>query len=97
MVRWQDLSVARRGDAPSVKSATRNNPAMSDLAPRGSRAAREQRAFQLVTAGGIASIVGLVSLILAIAGVVGGWIPVVAFIVAAVCITMFRGMTRSRS
>ena len=69
---------------------------MSDLAPRGSRAAREQRAFRLVTAGGIASLVGLVTLILAIAGVVGGWIPVIAFIVAAVCYVMFRGMTRAR-
>ena len=97
MVGWPRLFVARAGDTRNVKSATRDNQAMSDLAPRPSRAAREQRAFRLVTVGGIASIVGLVSLILAIAGVVGGWIPVVAFIVAAVCITMFRGMTRSRS
>jgi hypothetical protein len=70
---------------------------MSDLANRPSRSVREQRAFRLVTVGGIAAIVGVVGLVLAIAGVVGGWIPVVAFIVAAVCIFMFRGMTTRRS
>jgi CHASE2 domain-containing sensor protein len=67
---------------------------MSDLAPRPSRATREQRAFRLVTVGGVAAVVGVVGLVLAIAGVVGGWIPVIAFVIAAVCIYMFRGMTR---
>ena len=90
------LLVVRASDTASVKSATRDNPVMSDLAPRTSRSVREQRAYRLVTIGGIASLVGLVSLILAFAGVVGGWIPIVSFIVAAVCIAMFRGMTKPR-
>jgi amino acid transporter len=67
---------------------------MSDLVPR---AARERRAMQLVTVGGIAAVVGVVGLILAIAGAMGAGIPIIALIVAAVCIAMFRGMTRPRS
>ena len=70
---------------------------MSDLAPRTSRAVREQRAFRLVMIGGTAAVVGVVGLILAVAGVVGAGIPIIALIVAAVCFVVFRGMTRPRS
>jgi hypothetical protein len=70
---------------------------MSDLQRRPgrkpSRRQREQRAYQLVVAGGIAGLVGVVGIVLAIAGVVGAGIPVLALIVAAVCIFMFRRMT----
>lgn len=52
--------------------------------------------MQLVTVGGVAAVVGVVGLILAIAGVVGAGIPIIALILAAVCIAMFRGMTRPR-
>ena len=49
---------------------------MADIQKRGSytpRRAREQRAYQLVVAGGsVAGLVGVVGLVLAIAGVVGG-------------------------
>ena len=72
---------------------------MADLQRRGSytpRRARERRAYQLVVVGGTATAVGAVSLILAIAGVIGGTIPIVSLIVAAVCFVMFRGMTRAR-
>jgi hypothetical protein len=54
------------------------------------RRQREQRAFQLVVAGGIAGVVGVVGLVLAIFGVVGPGIPILALIVAAVCVWLFR-------
>jgi hypothetical protein len=72
---------------------------VANLQKRGSytpRRARERRAYQLVVAGGTATVVGVVSLVLAIAGAIGGGIPVIAFIVAAICFVLFRGMTRSR-
>jgi hypothetical protein len=59
-----------------------------------SRNARERRAYQLVMTAGVAGVVGAVTLVLAIAGVMGFGIPIIAIIVAAVCWTMFRGMTR---
>lgn len=67
---------------------------MSDLAPRSggppSRRAREQRAYRLVVAGGAAGAVGAVGLVLAIVGVIGYGIPVLALIVAVVCLLLFR-------
>jgi hypothetical protein len=61
---------------------------MADLQKRGSytpRRAREQRAYRLAVAGGVAGTVGVVSLVLAIAGVIGAGLPLVALIVAALC------------
>ena len=61
---------------------------MAELQKRGSytpRRAREQRAYRLVVGGSAAGIVGVVSLVLAIAGVVSSAIPVIALIVAALC------------
>ena len=72
---------------------------MADLQKRGSytpRRAREQRAYRLVVTGGVAGAVGVVSLVLAVAGVIGAGLPIVAFIVAAVCLVAFRSMTRPR-
>lgn len=66
---------------------------MADLQKRGSytpRRTREQRAFRLVAAGGVAGAVGVVGLVLAIAGVVEATLPVIALIIAAVCLMMFR-------
>ena len=67
---------------------------MSDLTPRPasplSRRAREQRAYRLVVAGGVAGAVAIVGLVLALVGVVGLSVPVVAVIVAAVCALLFR-------
>jgi CHASE2 domain-containing sensor protein len=56
------------------------------------RRAREQRAYRLVVTGGVAGVVGVVSLVLAIAGVVGAWLPIIALIVAALC---WFGFTRT--
>lgn len=54
------------------------------------RQVREQRAYRLVVAGSTAGAVGVVTLVLAVAGVVGGGVPVIAFIVAAICLVLFR-------
>ena len=67
---------------------------MSDLAPRSggppSRRAREQRAYRLVVTGGVAGAVAVVWAGLAIVGVVGWWLPILAVIVAAICGLIFR-------
>jgi hypothetical protein len=67
---------------------------MNDLTPgsgrRMTRRRREGRAYNLVLAGGTASVVAVVTLVLAIAGVIGlGWFLLSA-IVAVVCFFLFR-------
>jgi hypothetical protein len=67
---------------------------MSDLT-RGSggppsRRGRERRAFQLVVTGGTAGAVAVVTLLLAIFGVMGFGIPLIAIIVAVVCGVLLR-------
>ena len=73
---------------------------MSSLEPRRgsyvSRSARERRAYRLVTIGGVAAAVFVVGTVLAIAGVIGGGIPIIALIVAVVSFVLFRGMVRPR-
>ena len=66
---------------------------MSDLERRGSytpRRAREQRAYRLAVASGVAGAVGVVGLVLAVVGVVGAGLPILALIVAAVCGFLFK-------
>ena len=66
---------------------------MADIQKRGSytpRRAREKRAYQLVVVGGVAGVVGVVGIVLAAIGTVGAGIPIVALIVAALCVVMFR-------
>jgi hypothetical protein len=66
---------------------------VADIQKRGSytpRRAREQRAYRLVVAGGVAGGVGVVGLILAVVGVTSAGWPVIALIVAAICLVMFR-------
>ena len=67
---------------------------MGDLSPRAggppSRRTREQRAYRLVVAGGTAGAVAVVGFILAIVGVIGFGVPVLAAIVAALCALLFR-------
>ena len=68
---------------------------MSGLEPSPSRTprrVREQRAYQLVVTGGVAAVVFVVGLVLAIAGVIGSGIPIVALIVAVACLLLFRRM-----
>jgi hypothetical protein len=66
---------------------------MADLERRRShtpRSVRERRAYWLAVGGGAAAIVGVVGLVLAVFGVTGAGIPILALIVAAVCVVMFR-------
>jgi hypothetical protein len=66
---------------------------MADLERRSSytpRRAREQRAYRLVVAAATSGAVGVVTLGLAIFGVIGATLPVVALIVCAICVVMFR-------
>ena len=55
-----------------------------------SRRQREQRAYQLTIATGALTVVGVVGLVLAVLGVVGGGLPVIALILAAVCFFLLR-------
>jgi hypothetical protein len=72
---------------------------VADIEKRGGhtpRRVRERRAYQLVVTGGVASAVFVVSLVLSIAGVVSGTLPVVSLIVAVICLAMFRRTVGSR-
>jgi hypothetical protein len=60
------------------------------------RRTREQRAFQLTMVGGTAAVVAVVGVILAIAGVISGSIPLIAAIVAVVCFVWFRSTVGGR-
>jgi uncharacterized membrane protein YgaE (UPF0421/DUF939 family) len=69
---------------------------MADLASRSggppSRRSREQRAYRMVVVGGVAGLVAAVGVVLAIANVIGWLIPIVAVIVAVVCVLRFRSI-----
>jgi hypothetical protein len=72
---------------------------MADIEKRGSytpRRVREQRAYRLAVTGGVASAVFVVSLVLSIAGVIGGTLPVISIIVAVICLVLFRRTVSSR-
>ena len=66
---------------------------MSDITPRPNRTprrTREDRAYKLVIAGGAAAAVAVVTFVLAIVGVMGFGVPVLAAIVAVLCGWLFR-------
>jgi hypothetical protein len=66
---------------------------MSELDRRESytpRRTREQRAYRLAVVGGVAGLAGVVGLALAVFGVIGAGLPILALIVAAVCGWLFR-------
>jgi hypothetical protein len=68
---------------------------MGNLSPRpgrtpSNRRKTEQRAYALVLVGGTAAAVAVVGFLLAIFGVVGGGLPLVAAIVAVICVLLFR-------
>jgi putative flippase GtrA len=74
---------------------------MGNLSPRpgrspSNRRKREQRAFTLTMVGGTAAAVTVVGFVLAIAGVLGWSVPVIAAIVAVVCALWFRGTVSGR-
>ena len=55
-----------------------------------SRRGREKRAYQLVVTGGTAGAVAVVTFVLAIFGVVGFGIPLIAIVVAVICGLLLR-------
>jgi hypothetical protein len=66
---------------------------VSNLEKRGNytpRRTREQRAYRLLMVGGAAGTVGVVGIVLAVAGTIGAGLPIVALIVAAICVILFR-------
>jgi type IV secretory pathway TrbD component len=66
---------------------------MSDLERSPSRVprkTREERAYRLVMASGTLGVVAVVGVILAIAGVIGLGLPLIAAALAAVCFLLFR-------
>lgn len=68
---------------------------MADIEKRRSytpRRVREQRAYRLVVTGGTAGAVGVVTAVLAVAGVMEATVPIIAFIVAAICLVLFRSI-----
>jgi hypothetical protein len=71
---------------------------MSDLERRSgsrpSRRKREQRAYNLVLAGGTLAVVFAVTALLAIIGVLSWSIPILAAILAVVCGLLFRRTVR---
>jgi hypothetical protein len=71
---------------------------MSDLERRSgsrpSRRQREQRAYNLVLATGGLGVVFVVGAVLAIVGVIGWSIPILAAILAVVCGVLFRRVVR---
>jgi putative flippase GtrA len=66
---------------------------MTDLSPRPNRTprrSREDRAYKLVIAGGAAAVIAVVTFVLAIVGIMGFGVPVLAAIVAVLCGWLFR-------
>jgi putative flippase GtrA len=65
---------------------------MSDIERRPSRTprrVREQRAYRYAVTGATAGVVAVVGLILAIAGVIGSTLWLIAAVVAAICAVLF--------
>jgi lipopolysaccharide export LptBFGC system permease protein LptF len=71
---------------------------MSDLERRSgsrpSRQQREKRAYNLVMAGSVLGLVFVVGTLLAIFGVIGPTIPILAAILAVICALLFRRTVR---
>jgi hypothetical protein len=72
---------------------------MSQLEPRSgsrpSRRQREQRAYRLVLATGALGVIAIAGFLLAIANVIGFFWPVLAAVLAVICVLMLRRTLRS--
>ena len=72
---------------------------MADLDKRSSytpRRTREQRAFRLVQVGGVSAAVAVVGFALALIDVIGFGIPLLAAVVAVICVVLFRSTVGKR-
>jgi hypothetical protein len=96
MVTPQAAPIRTREEAkppPSGRSRMRYGWAMSSLQKQGNympRRKRERRALRLIVTGGIASMVAVVGLVLAITGAVSAALPIVALAAVGVCVYLFR-------
>jgi hypothetical protein len=93
--RWHGSSSAWKCAAPrpTGRLRTRYGSTMNGLQKQGNytpRRKRERRALRLIATGSIASGVAIVGLVLAIAGVIGAALPIVALAVVGVCVYLFR-------
>jgi hypothetical protein len=61
-----------------------------------SRRQRERRAYQLVLATGGLAVIAVVGIVLAIAGVIGGFVPFLAVVLAVVCGLLLRRALSAR-
>ncbi len=50
----------------------------------------------MVVVGGVAGVVGVVGIVLAVAGVIGAGLPIIALIIAALCVWGFMRTVGSR-
>jgi hypothetical protein len=69
---------------------------MSNLQRRGDRTPRRQRerqAYQMALLGTGTGVAGVVTLVLAVAGVIGAFLPIVLLLVAGVSAWRFRRVT----
>jgi hypothetical protein len=55
-----------------------------------SRRSREQRAYRLVVTGSVAGAVAVIGVVLAAVGVFGWGVPILAALIAVVCLVLFR-------
>jgi hypothetical protein len=72
---------------------------MANLQKRGDytpRSQREKQAFRLVQVGGASGVAGVVTLVLAVAGVVGAEIPIILLLITAFCVWRFMRTTGQR-
>jgi len=69
---------------------------MSNLDRRTPRSVREKRAYRLVQVGALSGVAGVVTLVLAIAGVMGAGLPILLLIIAALCAFGFMRTTGMR-
>jgi hypothetical protein len=72
---------------------------MSNLDRRGGytpRKARERRAYRLAMVGAGSGGLGVITLVLAVVGVIGATLPIILLIVAAVCAYGFMRTTGQR-
>jgi hypothetical protein len=73
---------------------------MADLERRSpsrlSRRQREQRAYRLTLATGGLSVIAVVGIVLAIADVIGGFVPFLAVVLAVVCGLLLRRTLNAR-
>jgi hypothetical protein len=72
---------------------------MADLQKRGEyrpRRQREQQAYRLALVGAGTGLAGVVTLVLAIAGVTGAFIPIILLLICAWSVWRFRHVTGQR-